>query len=153
MAALWRSDPRLAQRIDEVHDDERLPLLATRSGHFTASLKTPDGRTLLHSRYDPIAEAKKLIDTVEMDENFCYLVNGFGLGYHVSELLSRLKGEAFLVVCDQDFTGRFPVGDLHDEGLSALWLGEVMSRARDRHRNGQFDATPLCTPCQDWHRP
>ncbi|MCH7527087.1 MAG: radical SAM protein [Planctomycetes bacterium] len=58
-----------------------------------------------------------------------------------------------LVVCDQDFTGRFPVGDLHDEGLGTLWLGEVMSRARDRHRTGHFDATPLCTPCQDWHRP
>lgn len=58
-----------------------------------------------------------------------------------------------LAVCDQDFTGRFPVSDLHDEGLGTVWLGEVMSRARDRHRNGQFDATPLCTPCQDWHRP
>ncbi|MCH7527088.1 MAG: DUF115 domain-containing protein [Planctomycetes bacterium] len=100
MAALWRSDPRMAQRIDEVDDGDRLPLLATKSGHFTASMKTPDGRTLLHSRYDPIAEAKKLIDTVETDENFCFLVNGFGLGYHVCELLSRLKGEAFLVVSE-----------------------------------------------------
>ncbi len=100
MAALWRKDPRLAQHIDEVPDENRLELLTTRSGDVTAMVPTPGGRTLLHSRYDPTTEARRLIDSVAIDEKFCFVVSGFGLGYHVRELYDRLRGDAVIAVCE-----------------------------------------------------
>ncbi len=100
MAALWRHDPQLAQRIDEIDDDDRPALIPTRSGAVTVAVDAPSGPTLLHSRYDPVKEAVKLIDGVEIDDKFCFIVFGFGLGYHVRELFGRLKGDAAIVAVE-----------------------------------------------------
>lgn len=101
MRALWRADVELALRVDAVMDDERLPLEPTRSGHVTARMAAPDGAKLyLHSRVDPVAEAKRLIDAVPTDEKFCFVVSGFGLGYHLRELCDRLRGDAFIVCAE-----------------------------------------------------
>ena len=52
MAALWSVDPELALLIDQVPDDARLPVEATRSGDWTTAMAAPDGRkAYLHSRY------------------------------------------------------------------------------------------------------
>ncbi|MEE9295429.1 MAG: 6-hydroxymethylpterin diphosphokinase MptE-like protein, partial [Phycisphaerae bacterium] len=100
MAALYRKDPQLAQRIDEIPDADRLPLEPTRSGHLTTRFQTRVGGIYLHSRYDPVAEADKLIDPVEINDKFCLVVFGFGLGYHVQALHKRLKGDAMIIVIE-----------------------------------------------------
>ncbi|MFQ5414375.1 MAG: 6-hydroxymethylpterin diphosphokinase MptE-like protein, partial [Phycisphaerae bacterium] len=98
MRALWRVDPTLALRVDAVDDHKRLPLEPTRSGAYTARVPTDDGGTVyLHSRYDPDEEARRLIDTVNLDDKFCILVSGLGLGYHVRALADRLRGDAFII--------------------------------------------------------
>ncbi|HOA73296.1 MAG TPA: DUF115 domain-containing protein [Phycisphaerae bacterium] len=100
MAALFRSDPRLAQRIDETPDDGTVVVEPSRAGPPTASVKV-NGRSLqLHSRFDPLAEARQLAEAVEVGESFCYFVSGFGLGYHLQALRNRLKGDAFLIVAE-----------------------------------------------------
>lgn len=97
MAALWRTDAELAARVDAAADDS-IALSPTRSGAFTAILPAPDGADVqLHSRYDPAKEASLLADGVAQENKFCFVVCGMGLGYHVVELCSRLKGDAFIV--------------------------------------------------------
>lgn len=99
MRALWRVDPELALRVDAVNDDERVPLEPTRSGAWTAAVPAPDGtRVYLHSRYDPLADAERFAAGVEIEDKFCFVVLGFGLGYHVRALLQRLTGDT-VVVC------------------------------------------------------
>ncbi|MHC4063008.1 MAG: hypothetical protein ACYSUI_00690 [Planctomycetota bacterium] len=106
MAALWRVDAELAVRIDEVPDEKRWAVERTRSGRtrsgeWTTAAITPAGhKAYVHSRYDPSAEAEKLADSVEMEGNYCFVVAGFGLGYHVRALYARLRGEAFMVVTE-----------------------------------------------------
>ncbi|MCH7700550.1 MAG: motility associated factor glycosyltransferase family protein [Planctomycetes bacterium] len=101
MAALWRADPQLASLIDDVPDERRLELSETRSGKWTASVPTPDGgRCFLHSRYDPVAEADQLAAAQVRSDCYCYVVLGFGLGYHVRSLFDALVGESILVVCE-----------------------------------------------------
>ncbi|MBI4580766.1 MAG: motility associated factor glycosyltransferase family protein, partial [Planctomycetes bacterium] len=102
MAALFRWDGRLAQRIDETEDDGTVVVEASRAGAPTASVRLA-GSTLaiqLHSRVDPQAEAKRLADAVEVGESFCYIVGGFGLGHHLKALRARLKGDVFLAVLE-----------------------------------------------------
>jgi hypothetical protein len=101
MAALWRADPRLAQRVDAVMDDQRLALEPTKSGAWTARMPTPGGRPCyLHSRYNPVDEADKLLAPTDFDEAYCFVLGGFGLGYHVRAAFSRLKGDAMLIVVE-----------------------------------------------------
>ncbi|MCK4658800.1 MAG: motility associated factor glycosyltransferase family protein [Phycisphaerae bacterium] len=101
MTQLWRVDPELAIQLDEIDDDERLPLEPTRSGHWTVAMQTTDGRKChLASRYDPVKEAKKRIDAVPLEDKFCFFIGGFGLGYDIAALHVRLKGDAVIVVSE-----------------------------------------------------
>ncbi len=98
MRALWRRDPELALLIDAVPDEERVELEPTRSGSWTARLPAPGGAlTYLHSRYDPAAEAKRLAESIEIEDKFCIVVSGMGLGHHIRAILECLVGDAFIL--------------------------------------------------------
>lgn len=103
MAMLWAGDPVLARRIDAVSDAARHPVAPARSGAWTAAATDESGRTVhLHSRYDPEAEARKLIDGVEVEGQYCFFVGGFGLGYHLLALRAVAGPEALIVVGEPD---------------------------------------------------
>ena len=103
MRPLWRLDAELALRLDAVRDDERLSLEPARSGEWTIRLPTSDGaRTYLHSRHDPVAEARQWAAAVDTDDTFCFVVAGFGLGLHLRALFDRLKGDAFIICTETD---------------------------------------------------
>ena len=68
LAALYRLDVKLAVRIDRRAEAPLLPAEPTRSGHVT--VKVPrDGEAdlYLHSKYDPVAEARRLVDRLATD--------------------------------------------------------------------------------------
>jgi len=100
MSALWRKDPKLAQRIDDVPDDARFDIITTRSGDPTCRMRSDAGDTLLHSRYNPSAEAERLIAAIPLEGKYCYIVCGLGLGYHVRELYERLCSGCVIIVCE-----------------------------------------------------
>lgn len=118
MAALWRVDPPLARRIDAVMDDQRLPVEPTRSGQWTAKVTLGESRSCyLHSRYDPAADAAKLLADIDFDAHSCYLIHGFGLGYHVRAVHEQIKGDAILVVFEPSvpvLATAFACADLSD---------------------------------------
>src|SRR5689334_19260113 len=84
LAALWAVDAKLAAAIDALHESNPYEVEQTKDGLPTISVQAPDDRTLyLHSRYRPIEEAEKLIDTVQVEDRGIFYACGFGLGYHV----------------------------------------------------------------------
>ena len=124
LRALWRVDPQLALRLDQVEDDERLPLEPTRSGAWTARMDTPAGQPVyLHSRYDPVADASRFADNLEIEDKFCFVVGGFGLGYHVLALFERLRGDAF-ILCTE------PSLRLLATALSCVDLADALASGR-----------------------
>ncbi|MEK6674606.1 MAG: 6-hydroxymethylpterin diphosphokinase MptE-like protein [Planctomycetota bacterium] len=101
MRALWRHDPWLALRVDAVNDEERIPLEPTRSGAWTAKMSTSRSSAIyLHSRVDPVTEARRAAAAVDAKDTFCFVVSGMGLGYLVAALLDALRSEA-IVVCTE----------------------------------------------------
>lgn len=58
-----------------------------------------------------------------------------------------------VTMCDQDFNGRHSVGSLGEQTLEQIWRGEALDDIRNAHCQGQFDVTPLCAACDEWHRP
>jgi len=103
MAALWTADPQLAQQLEEQLEHEPYAIEASRSGAPTVALLTADGRKIhLHSRYEPLEEARKLIDRAQTDQKAVFCVHGFGLGYHVENLFERASTEAMILVLESD---------------------------------------------------
>ncbi|MGB2987342.1 MAG: 6-hydroxymethylpterin diphosphokinase MptE-like protein [Phycisphaerae bacterium] len=124
MRALWRHDAELALRVDAVHDDERVSLEATRSGAWTAKMPTSEGSMVyLHSRYDPVAEAERFAASIPLEDKFCFVVSGLGLGYHVRALFERLRGDAF-IICSE------PSIQLIATALTCVDLAELIESKR-----------------------
>lgn len=104
MSALWRVNTKLAQLIDLQDDLGDIRITQARSGAWTAYCPgSQEARPVyLHSRYDPVSEAVKFVDGIRLDDKFCVVVAGFGLGYHLARLYQRLKGDALIVVSEPD---------------------------------------------------
>lgn len=103
LAALWALDAKLAERIESLHPLDPYALQESKSGAWTVAVQTAEGRSaFLHSRYEPVAEAKRLVDTLEIGEQIVFYVFGLGLGYHVDELLRRISNEAIICVFEPD---------------------------------------------------
>jgi len=101
LSALWRLDATLAWHIDELGPDEVLTTESSRKGPPTVAATTPDGRRIyLHSRYDPEAEAARFAEGLAGGDHFCFVISGFGLGYHLKALHDRLPADAVLVVLE-----------------------------------------------------
>ncbi len=124
METLWRHNPALAVRIDAVADAARLPVEQTKSGLWTTAITGPDGRkAYLHSRYDPETEAARLAEGIETDERYCFIVTGFGLGYHLQAIRRKAGPEAVIVVAE-------PNVELLATALARVDLGDVLADGR-----------------------
>ncbi len=58
-----------------------------------------------------------------------------------------------VVGCDQDFQGRYVLGDLNRQSLTEIWQGPQMTALREAHRAGEYSIHPMCEKCDEWHRP
>ena len=103
MAALWAADPGLAAQMELILGAEPYPVEPSKAGAPTVAVPDRQGhRIYLHSRYQPIEEAKRLIDSSDLDEKTVFCVHGFGLGYHVEALFDRISEEAIVLVFEPD---------------------------------------------------
>lgn len=99
LGALFSADLRLARELDELVEGELPGVVATRSGHFTAPVSDAGGRPMwLHSRHDPMDEARRLIASTEVGGKVCFAVHGTGLGYPLVELISRVPADAMILL-------------------------------------------------------
>jgi hypothetical protein len=82
-------------------NNPNLQLISAANGTPTAGFTLLDGRHIyLHSRFDPEAEARFLVKTIPIRERTLYVVLGFGMGYHVKELLGRIPQSSYLLVVE-----------------------------------------------------
>lgn len=73
-------------------------------GVSTAIVRRSDGHEFfLHSRDNPLEEARIFIEGKPIKERTLYVVLGFGLGYHVRELLERIPPSSHIIVVEPDF--------------------------------------------------
>lgn len=109
LAALWSADPALAAELEALHPLPPYAVEPSKAGPPTVAI-TPGGDgtspasapVLLHSRYQPLAEAERLLKDVDVEGRFTFYVHGFGLGYHVDALFSRIGKEALVFIFEPD---------------------------------------------------
>lgn len=103
LAALSQRDPALSKRIAGVVAGELVwgeskagPLCATRN-HLGRQLS-------LASRFDPVAQAGKLIAQVDPAKHAGVFAVGLGLGHHIKLLADQLDDSAVLIVFEPDLS-------------------------------------------------
>ena len=104
LAALWAVDPELAAELEALHPTGGYAVERSKSGAPTLAL-SPSGAArpiYLHSRHQPVEEARRLVESVGVDTVFAFYVHGFGLGYHVEQLFDCANTEALLFVFEPD---------------------------------------------------
>jgi hypothetical protein len=101
LAALWATEPRLAREIESLNEPG-YTIEPSRSGVPTLVVESSGREIYLHSRHEPIDEAKRLVAHIDFDERIAFFVHGFGLGYHVEQLFDRASEEALICVCEPD---------------------------------------------------
>ncbi|HEX4794094.1 MAG TPA: 6-hydroxymethylpterin diphosphokinase MptE-like protein [Humisphaera sp.] len=103
LAALWTAHPALAAQIEAIEIPAGYRVEPSKAGVPTLAAPTADGRTVyLHSRYEPLAEATKLVEPAKTDTNLVFYVFGCGLGYHIKLLFEKAAGEAMICVFEAD---------------------------------------------------
>ncbi len=106
LAAMATRSPELARQYASMGAAAagRVEVTPSKAGPLTAALRVPDGRKVqLHSRYDPIGEARAQVGKVE-DTNLVVIL-GLGLGYALDAVHEQLEGSPLpytLVVVEPD---------------------------------------------------
>ena len=98
---LKRTQPELALRLADAAAGE-LAFESSKAGPLAATIEHQGRRLALASRYDPMAEAVKLIAGVDHGKHAGIAVLGLGLGYHVALLAKGLDEQAVLIVYEPD---------------------------------------------------
>lgn len=124
MRRLWRADPRLAHRLDELDPAVGPAIELARSGAPTAKVAAGDGRTqYLHSRFDPAKEAADFVAALEARDAACAVLCGLGLGHHVKALHARYGEDALVVALEPDL-------GVIQRALEALDLSRELAEGR-----------------------
>ncbi len=98
MAALWAVDAKLAAAVENAPSASVRVELA-KSGDPTIAIETDGAHWVsLHSKYQPVTDANKLADAIDVDDKLVFYCMGFGLGYHVERLFDRASDDATLCI-------------------------------------------------------
>lgn len=101
LQALALTEPAFARRLRET-TSAPLEWTETRTASLSASTTIQGKRLSLASRFDPDAEAVKLLADVDLAKHAGIVCLGFGLGYHVAQLAEQVDQECLVVVFEPD---------------------------------------------------
>ncbi len=96
---------------------------------------------LLHSKYDPVKEAKRIIEK-EFIENYVHVLFGFGLGYLAEAFAEKVSREQLIIVDpfkEQLALENSEVIDSNDEK-------EIKSRLKNSLKNYSREVKVICAP-------
>jgi hypothetical protein len=103
LAALWATEPKLAIAIEAALEQPAHSIEKSKSGDPTVAIETEDGRRVyLHSRYEPVKEAERLIESVAITHKTTFYLLGLGLGYHLEMLFEQASSEAIFCIFEPD---------------------------------------------------
>ncbi len=91
LALLSSRQPELASQLRTMQGD-KVKLFLSASGNPSAIYENGSSSVALHSRYDPVREARQIVTKQDTSGADYFVLFGFGLGY-ILEALAELKGK------------------------------------------------------------
>lgn len=102
LATSLKTHPYMAGIFNKEYKEEiELENIDTPSGFITCRVKDRNNKRVhLHSSFNPVKEAKKYADTLDYSKNSMVIVFGFGLGYHIREIMNRVSKDSKIIVIE-----------------------------------------------------
>ena len=103
LALLRKRDPALFESILSVQPSKSFTLIRSRSGHSSLMYCDEAGnKKQIDSNYDPVDEASRYMQRLEVGNSINFFVMGLGLGYQVSEIIRQTSREAKIYIFEKD---------------------------------------------------
>ncbi|MFK7789489.1 MAG: 6-hydroxymethylpterin diphosphokinase MptE-like protein [Phycisphaeraceae bacterium] len=100
--AIRKHHPQLAEQLSAI-EPASLEWSDSKAGPPTATRTDLGPRPVaLASKYDPVKEAQKLVEAVDHAKTACTVILGFGLGYHVDEVVNHVGPRDLVIVYEPD---------------------------------------------------
>lgn len=160
ISVLRISNPSLYSMMSEIYEINSIRSIVARDGNKVPIVNLDNREIYIHSKFDPVREAKRLISEISTDKTDLFIIFGFGFAYHIEELLNRMNDESVLLVLemrpemikkaitDRDLTGiladrRLNVIASPDEDTIAVILkGKSSRRVSYITHRGSFQTAP-----------
>jgi pyruvate-formate lyase-activating enzyme len=113
------------------------PELADHGDEFVAAMRGLVD-TVMISRFRRVGDRR--FSPIELPRVPCYQLDVF-LG---------LAWDGTVMQCCEDQQGESPVGRFPAQSLREIWHAEPLAALRAAHREGRWDASPLCKDCDAW---
>ncbi|WP_170932777.1 6-hydroxymethylpterin diphosphokinase MptE-like protein [Desulfosporosinus sp. FKB] len=91
------------QVLNQPLESSSVSLFTGKTGYYTATKQIEGQEFLLHSAYDPLDEASRLIVGEDVASYSTIFLFGLGLGYHLIELLERTPPSSLIFVLESDW--------------------------------------------------
>jgi len=114
----------LVEKIEGIDLPQQIEVVKTKVGLPSLRVKKSSGQDiLLHSAYDPLKEAKNFIEGCNLENTRFLIILGFGLGYHVKEILDNYPGIKLIVIVEPQLC-------LFKLALNILDMSAILSSSR-----------------------
>ncbi len=101
IGAIVKRNKSLAEIVSNADYTPYVDVLQAKSGDPVPVVKKESGNLSVHSKFDPVKEAQRLIDEFNVTQYDCIVVSGFGFGYHIECLLQKVKKDATILIMEQ----------------------------------------------------
>jgi len=98
ISLLAKKGENLVKKLEEAQPLPGFNLLQSKVGLPTARVETPSGSILLHSLYDPMNEARRIVADLDLDNAYNVILFGFGMGYLVEAIMERSPDVNIIIV-------------------------------------------------------
>lgn len=88
---------------EKIDNDTGVEIIPGYRGNYTAFWQVDNVPILLHSAYDPIQEANRIVEDFDFTQYSSLFVFGLGLGYHVLEILKRVGSQTVVYIVEPDW--------------------------------------------------
>jgi hypothetical protein len=103
LALLKSLHPKAYEIVNSTQSYLEYEVSLSQSGYPTLShLNTTGNKKYLLSKYDPLREASRLIESLNIDESTNFIVVGMGLGYQIMEVIKTAPEHSKIVVIEND---------------------------------------------------
>ena len=102
---LKKKSPELHDKLQDLVPDEKFTISLSKSGSPTISVKGKDKiNKYINSKYDPVTEAKQLIDKSFINKNSNYILLGLGLGFHLQALIEKVDASTKIIIFEKSLS-------------------------------------------------
>ncbi|MDY6933469.1 MAG: 6-hydroxymethylpterin diphosphokinase MptE-like protein [Spirochaetota bacterium] len=102
LSIIRETSPHLHTEIINSRDSCQVNVVDSRDGNKVPELALDGRRVFIHSKFDPIKEAKRLVAEIDVDRFDLFIVFGFGFAYQIEELLQLINDDALILVIEKD---------------------------------------------------